>query len=78
MLYDNNFENNLNVIITDTKIEVNQLKNRFVYSDINDRRQNSILKFLFIINKIKLAIILAKNTAIPIITYYSKRYLIFL
>lgn len=38
LLYDDNFENNFDAAIADTKIEANQLHNKCVYSDIDNRR----------------------------------------
>lgn len=72
LLHYDNFENNLDTTIADTKIEADQLYSGYVYSDINDRKQNPILKLLFAIDNIKSKTTVANNTAFPIITYHSK------
>ena len=51
---DDNIENDFDAAIADTKIKVDQLHSECMYSDINNARQNSILKFLSIIDNIKL------------------------
>lgn len=53
MLYNNIFENDFNAIIADTKIEADQIYG-CIYSDIDNERQNLMLKLLFAINNIKL------------------------
>lgn len=53
LLRDNNFENDFDIVITDIKIEIDQLYNRYVYGDINNKRENLILKLLSAINNIK-------------------------
>lgn len=42
-LYDNNFKNNLNTTIADIKIEVDQLYNKCMYSNINNGKQDPTL-----------------------------------
>ena len=54
MLSHDYFENNLNTIIANTKIEWGQLYSSCVYNNIDNRRQNLILKLLSAINNIKL------------------------
>lgn len=54
LLYDDNFENNFNDTIAKTKIKADPLYSGCVYSDINDKNQNPILKLLSAINNIKL------------------------
>lgn len=76
MLHDNNFENILDAVIANTKIEVNELYNRYVCGDIDNRRQDSILKLLFAIDNIKSKTTLILDIVILVITYYSKRCLI--
>lgn len=78
MLRNNNFANNLNITIADTKIEVNKFYSRCVYSDINNKKQNPILKLLFAIVNIKLETMPTRNIAVPIISYYRKRRFILL
>lgn len=77
MLRDDKFENDLNTAIANTKIEVDQLHNIYVYSDIDNGRQNPTLKLLSAIDNIKSKTMLARDTVIPIITYHSKCHLIF-
>ena len=76
MLCDNNFENNLDASIVNNKIEADQLYSGYVYGDIDDRRQNSILKLLSVIENIKLKTIVITDTSVPTITYHSKGRLI--
>lgn len=78
MLYDDNFENDPDTAIADTKIEADQLHSRYVYSDINDGRQNPILKLLFAIDNIKSGTMLIQDNAVSVITYHSKGRLILL
>ena len=78
LLHDDNFENNLDAAIADTKIEADQLHCRYMYSDINNRKQNLILKFLSAIDNIKSKLTVASDTAFPTIIYPSKSRLIFL
>ena len=78
LLHDDNFENNLHIVIADTKIEANQLYSGHVHSNINNRKQNPTLKLLSTIDNIKLKIIVVSDIAFPIITYYNKDHFIFL
>lgn len=78
MLHDDNFENDLITAIADTEIEADQLYSGYVYSDIDDRRQNLILKLLFAIDNIKLKTTVANDTTFLTITYHSKDCLILL
>lgn len=56
-LRDNNFENNFDAAIADIKIEADQLYSRCIYNDIDNRRQDSILKLSSAIDNIKSRII---------------------
>ena len=78
LLYNNNFKNDFDTAIANTKIQADQLYSRCIYSNINNRKQNLILKLLSAIDNIKLAIIIISRTIFSIITYYSKGCLIFL
>lgn len=42
-LYNNYFKNNLDAIIANTGIKKNHINNGYIYSKINNKRQNSIL-----------------------------------
>lgn len=78
MLHDNNFENDFDATIADIKIKADQLYSKYVYSDIDNRKQNPILKLLFAIDNIKSVITATSNIAVLIIIYHSKNCLIFL
>lgn len=78
MLHNNNFENDFNITITNTKIETDQLYNRYIYSDIDNGRQNPTLKLLSAIDNIKLVTTAASDIVVLIITYHSKGYFILL
>lgn len=75
-LRDDNFENDLDVAIAETKIEADQLHSGCVYSDIDDGRQNPILKLLSAIDNIKSGTTPIQNNAIPVITFLSQGRLI--
>lgn len=77
MLRYHNLKNYLKAVIADNKIEVNQLNNKFMYSNIYNLRQNLSLKLLFAINNIKSTTMAVNHTAISILIYYSKNRLIF-
>lgn len=62
--------------MVDIKIEVKHLYSGYIYNDIDNRKQNLILKLLSAIDNIKLATMAASDIAIPIITYYSKDFFI--
>lgn len=76
LLHDDNFENDLDTAIANTGIETDQLHNGCVYGDIDNRRQDSILKLLSTIDNIKSKTMVASGTAVLIITYHSKGCLI--
>lgn len=78
MLGNDNFENDLDIAIANTEIKADQLHSGRVYSDINDERQNLTLKLLSTIDNIKSKIMVASNTAVSTIIYYSKSRLILL
>lgn len=78
LLRDDNFENNFDTAIVDTKIETDQLHRWYRYSDIDNGKQNLTLKLLSIIDNIKSKTTVVSNTTFPTIIYHSKSYLIFL
>lgn len=78
MLHNNNFETNHDTIIINTKIEADQLYHKYIYSNINNKKQNLILKLLSAINNIKSMIMAINDIIVLIIIYYTKSYLIYL
>lgn len=78
MLYNNNFEKNLNIAIANTKIKADELHSKCIYNDIDNGRQNQILKLLSTIDNIKSMITVASDIIVPIITYHNTTYFIFL
>lgn len=76
MLRNNNFENNLDTIITETKIEVDQLYSRYVYGDIDNGTQNATLKLLSTIDNMKSKTTPTKDNAVSVIIFYSQGHLI--
>ena len=77
-LHNNNFENNYNTIIADIKIKANQLHSRYMYSDIDNKRQDLILKLFFAINNKKSKTIVTSDITFSTLIYNSKNRLIFL
>ena len=77
-LNNNSYENNLDTAIADTEIEEDQFHSKYVYNDIVNGQQDLILKLLSTINNIKSTIMLSLDTKVLVITYYSKKRLIFL
>lgn len=77
MLYDNNFENNVNIVIANTKIKANSLYSGYIYNDIDNEKQNLVMKLISTIDNIKLTIIVASYIVVSIIIYYSKGYHLF-
>lgn len=75
---NNSYENNLDTAIADTEIEEDQFHSKYVYNDIVNGQQDLILKLLSTINNIKSTIMLSLDTKVLVITYYSKKRLIFL
>ena len=78
LLCDDNFENDLDAAKADTKIKADQLHSGYVYSDINNERQDPISKLLSAINNIKSKTIVANNITVRTITHHSKGHFILL
>lgn len=76
LLRDNNFENNLDAVIAETKIEVDQLHSGCVYSNIDNETQNATLKLLSATDNIKSETTPTQDNAVPVIIFYSQRRLI--
>lgn len=68
-LCDSNFENNLDATIANTSIKKDHINNGCVYSDINNKRQNLMLRLLLVIGNIK-AIASTSNLPTSIIVFY--------
>lgn len=52
LLCNNNFENDFEIAIADTKIKANQLYSRYIYSNIDNEKQNLKLQLLSTIDNI--------------------------
>lgn len=77
LLYNNNFENNINIAIANTKIKTNSLYGGYIYNNIDNEKQNLVMKLISTIDNIKLTIMVASYIIVSIIIYHSKGYHLF-
>lgn len=61
--YNNNFENDLNVIIANIGIKEDHINSVYIYTNIDNKKQNFTLQLLFAIGNIKTTVF------IPIFKY---------
>lgn len=71
-LCKNNNENDSHAAIADTKIEGDHIHSGCIYKNIDDGRQNPILRLLSAINNIKVTDLTLDTTSSLIISYHNK------
>lgn len=75
---NSSFENDLDIAIAKTDLKKDHIYSVYVYSNIDNARQNLILKLLSAINNMKKIVDLLNNMIVVVISYCNKNHLVLL